>query len=264
MFGDTVLHTAAMLNAGQEVVELLVSNGADVIARNKEGVTPLEISLKNGDIPTIKYLAQNGANIHTQNTRGESPLSFAMLNDGNELLEAIVNETNVLLQDSDGNTPLHIALIRDAQLSKVQYIISLSDEVNIRNKDGNSALYYAVMKNRKKVGEILLEKNADIFSTNTNNNSPLRLALKYGGSIQDWLITSKTINATDGSGNTPLHYAAEWEYAEAITSLLQKGSIIGAKNANGETALFNAVKANNPEIIQLIIDGGAEISVRDN
>ena len=76
MFGDTVLHTAAMLNAGQEVVELLVSNGADVNARNKEGVTPLEISLKNGDIPTIKYLAQNGANIHTQNTRGESPLSL--------------------------------------------------------------------------------------------------------------------------------------------------------------------------------------------
>jgi ankyrin repeat protein len=264
MFGDTVLHTAAMLNSDSSVVELLVSNGADVNARNKEGVTPLEIALKNGDISTIKYLAENGANIHTQNTRGESPLSLALASESNELLEAIVNETNVLLQNSDGNTPLHIALMNDASLLKVQYIISLSNDVNIRNKNGNSALFYAVMKNRKKVGEILLEKNADIFSTNTNNNSPLRLALKYGGSIQDWLITSKTIKATDGSGNTALHYAAEWEYSDAIVALLQKGSDIHTKNANGETALFNAVKTNNPNIIQLIVDGGADLSVRDN
>lgn len=264
MFGDNVLHTAAMMNADAEVIELLVKSGVDVNARNKEGVTPLEIAVQQKSIPTIKLLTLNGANIHTQNTRGESPLSLALEEVDNDILDAVVNQTNILSQDSDGNTPIHIALIKDADLAKVKYLISLTDDVNTRNRNGNSALYYAIMKNRQQVGEILLEKNADIFSTNTNNNSPLRLALKYGGAIQDWLITSKTIKSTDGSGNTALHYAAEWEYGQAISSLLTKGADISAKNANGETPLFSATKTNNPEIIQLIVDGGADISARDN
>ena len=263
MYGDTVLHIAAMMNINPDVMSILINNGADINARNKEGVTPLEIAVQKQNIAIVRLLTSSGANIHTQDTNGHSPLSMAFAS-SNEMLEAVVNSTNATSQDSDGNTPLHIALLTDAPLSKVQYIISLTSDVNIRNRDGNSALFISVLKNRQKVGEMLLAKNADIFSTNTNNNSPLRLALKYGGSVQNWLITSRTIKSKDGSGNSVLHYAAEWQYGDAITSLLTKGADISVKNANGETALFSAVKTNNPAIIRLIIDGGADILARDN
>ena len=156
--------------------------------------TPLEITIKQEDIETTKLFTTHGANIHTKDTNGNSPLLVAMAS-SNEIFEATVNKSNVETQDSEGNTPLHLAILNDAPLAKIQYIISLTNDVNIRNRDGNSALYYAILKNRQKVGEMLLTKNADIFSTNTNNNSPLRLALKYGGSVQDWLITSKTIKS---------------------------------------------------------------------
>ena len=134
----------------------------------------------------MKLLTAAGADIHTQDTNGNSPISIALAGNS-EMLEAVVNETNAGLTDSNGNTPLHLALICDAPLAKIQYIISLMKDVNTRNKDGNSALFLSILKNRQKVGELLLAKNADIFSTNTNNNSPLRLALKYGGTVQDWL-----------------------------------------------------------------------------
>ncbi len=263
MFGDTVLHTASMLNVGASTFSVLINGGADVNARNKEGVTPLSIAVQKNDLETVKLLTAAGADIHTQDTNGDSPLSIALAS-SSEMLEAVVNETNAGLTDSNGNTPLHLALLCDAPLAKIQYIISLMKDVNTRNKDGNSALFLAILKNRQKVGELLLAKNADIFSTNTNNNSPLRLALKYGGTIQDWLITSKTIKSKDGTGNTVLHYAAEWQYKDAISSLVMKGADIGAKNANGETPLFSAVKTNNPEIIQIVVDSGADIQARDN
>ena len=208
MFGDTVLHTASMLNVGASTFSILIDGGADVDARNKEGVTPLAIAVQKNDLETVKLLTVSGADIHTQDTNGNSPLSLALAG-SSEMLEAVVNETNAGLTDSNGNTPLHLALICDAPLAKIQYMISLMKDVNTRNKDGNSALFLSILKNRQKVGELLLAKNADIFSTNTNNNSPLRLALKYGGSVQDWLITSKTIKQKDGTGNTVLHYAAE-------------------------------------------------------
>ena len=263
MYGDTVLHNAAMMNVSSEVVLQLINGGADVNARNKEGVTPLEIAVQKGNLNLANYLTVYGANIHTQDTKGRSPLKLALEAD-NKMLEAILKRENSTSQDTDGNTPLHIALINDVPLSKIQYIVSLTDDVNIRNKDGNSPLFLTVLKNRQKVGELLLAKNADIFSTNTNNNSPLRLALKYGGSVQDWLITSNTISARDGSGNSVLHYAAEWQYGDAISSLLSKGADIHAKNANGETCLFSAAKTNNASIIKLLIDGGADIYARDN
>ncbi|MBR1640582.1 MAG: ankyrin repeat domain-containing protein [Treponema sp.] len=263
MYGDTVLHTAAMLNVDTDTISILTNNGADVNARNKEGVTPLAIAIQKGDVQTARLLSARGANIHTQDTHGQSPLTLALASEP-EMTEAVINSINVMSQDSDGNTPLHIAIITDASLTKIQYIVSLMDDVNTRNRNGNSALFLATLKNRQKVGELLLAKNADIFSANTNNNSPVRLALRYGGTVQEWIITSRTINSKDGSGNSVLHYAAEWQYAKAIESVLAKGADIHAKNANGETPLFSAAKTNNPEIIQLIVNGGADLNARDN
>ncbi len=262
-YGDTVLHTATMLKANSSIIKSLVEGGADINARNKEGVTPLAIAIQAQDINTIKLLTENGASIHTQDTHGKSPLSMAF-EMSNEVFEATLNENNCQTQDSEGNTPLHIALINNAPMSKIQHIIGLTSDVNIRNRDGDSPLYLAASKNMEQIGKLLLEKGADIFSTNKDNNSPLRLALKEGGKLQDWLITSKTIVSTDGSGNTVLHYAADWEYDKAIKTLLEKGADINAKNANGETCLFNAAKSNNPQIIQLLVDGGASVKERDN
>lgn len=263
MYGDTVLHTAAMLHVSTNVMRMLTLNGADINARNKEGVTPLEIAIQQNDVATTRLFTLYGADIHTQDTHGYSPLSLALAAD-DEIFEATVTKTNSNTQNSEGNTPLHIAIINDAPFSKIQYIISLTDDVNIRNRDGNSALFLSVMKNWKEVGELLIAKDADIFSTNIDNNSPLRVALKGNGDIQNWLITSKTIHSTDGSGNTVLHYAAEWQFAQAITTLTTKGADINAKNANGETPLFSAAKTNNPKILQIVIDCGGNFREREH
>jgi len=262
MYGDTILHIATMMKVSVQELTVLTNNGADVNARNKEGVTPLQIAVQNGDLQTVKLLTANGANIHTKDTYGNSPLSMAFAG-STELFEAVVNSTNATSQDSDGNTPLHIALLNFAPIAKTKYIISLTTDVNIRNMDGDSALYIAAKNDMREVGELLLAKNADIFATNKSNDSPLRIALRTS-SVQDWMITSNTIKATDGSGNTVLHYAAEWKYAKAINSLLVKGADINARNANGETPLFNAAKSNSVNIIQTIVDGGGEIQARDN
>ena len=262
-YGDTVLHTATMTSLAPSILELLVAGGADVNARNKDGVSPLLIAVQKRNFAHVKFYAERGADINSADKAGTTPLSLA-LKDGQAMLEMLVNRTNALSHDSNGNTPLHTAVIVNASIEQIRYLISLTDDINARNSDGNNALYLAVERNNKKIGELLLAKNADIFSTNNANDSPLHLALKKGGDTQGWLITSRTISATDGSGNTALHYAVEWGLKKAALSLIEKGANPEAKNANGETPLFSAAKTNDPAMTALIVKGGSSIKARDN
>ena len=262
-YGDTVLHTATMTKVPVFVLQALVEAGADVNARNKEGVSPLAISVENRVRDHIKFYSENGANIHSRDKNGNTPLLMVLFAKEN-LLEYMVNPSNVLSQDSTGNIPLNIAIVYNARLDRVKYIMSLTTDVNIRNADGNTPLYTAVVRNRPRVGEILLAKDADIFATNNKNKSPLSLALNAGGSAMEWMITSKTIAAVDGSGNTALHYAAEWGLTDAISALVRKGANMEIRNANGETPIFSAVKNNDPSVIKMLVDLGANIQVRDN
>lgn len=263
MYGDTVLHTATMTHVPTSILRQLLFAGADVNARNKVGVTPIAIAIENNVTEHVQFYAENGADINTKDTNGETPLTLALKRNDN-ILETVLNRLNVNSQDSDGNTPLNVAILNNASLQKIQYILSLTDDVNVRNSDGNTALYLAVLKNRQKLGELLLAKHGDIFATNNKSQSPLSLALNAGGLIMDWLVTSQTIKATDGSGNTALHYAAEWGLRSAISVLVQKGAALEAKNANGETPLFSAAKSDKAEVIDLLVSEGAKVNVRDN
>jgi len=265
MYGDTPLHVATLADSPVGTLSLLVSNGAVVNERNKEGVTPLALAIEAGHSAQVKFFAQNGADIYAEDMEGNTPLSKALEAETKDMLESLVTANNITSTDSSGNTALHIAVAKDAPIEYIRYLVEAGSDINARNKNGDSVLFITVQKNRRDAGDLLLEKNADIFATNTQNNSPLRLALTRGGEIQDWLVNSKTLNSTDGSGNTPLHYASEWHLNNAIVSLIQKGAKVEAKNANGETAVYSAVKGGDesPSTINVLVNNGLVIDSKD-
>lgn len=263
MYGDTVLHVAAMAGASAEVLSLLVASGAQVNERNKQGVTPLTLAIECKHSEQVQFFAEHGGDIFAEDMDANTPLTKALDSETIDMLRTLITKRNIQAKDSGGNTVLHIAVNRDAPAEYIAYLIEAGADVNARNKNGDSVLFITVQKNRRDVGDVLLEKNADIFATNTQNNSPLRVALTHGGEPQDWLITSKTLNATDGSGNTPLHYAAEWNLSDAICSLIQKGAKTEALNANGESAVFAAVKEDSVETISVLVENGLVIDSKN-
>ena len=265
MYGDTVLHVATMANAPVNTLALLVSNGASVNERNKEGVTPLALAIETKHSEQVRFYAQNGADVYAEDMQGNTPITKALESDTKEMLQTLITASNVASTDSSGNTALHIAISKDAPIDYIRYLVETGADVNARNKNGDSVLFITVQKNRRDAGDLLLEKNADIFATNTQNNSPLRLALTRGGEVQDWLINSKTLNSTDGSGNTPLHYASEWHLNDAVVALIQKGAKLDAQNANGESAVYSAVRGgdDSPSTINILVSNGLVIDSKD-
>ncbi|MBQ0003206.1 MAG: ankyrin repeat domain-containing protein [Treponema sp.] len=260
MFGDTIFHTAAMTDLSDDVLELFVSAGGDVNIRNKKGNTALSTAIEHNLKQQIKFYVNHGADIHAEDSSHLTPYT-RVLNSTDGLFEAMITSSNINSVDSEGNTPLLIALEQNASLEKIKYLIDLGSNVNARNREGNSALYYAVLNDNKEIGMMLLAQNANIFSANNKDISPLKLALTTSGN--EWLINSKTITETDGSGNTALHYAADWKLSKATGYLIQKGANVNARNANGQTPLFSAAKSNAVNTISILVNKGADINSRD-
>ncbi len=261
-FGDTALHIASLTESKIEILEYLVTRGADINERNKQGVTPLAQAVEKRLAEHIEYYAEQGADIHAADINSITPL-YRSLDAGLEMTKQLINIQNISLRDSMGNTALHIAIAKNSSLDQITFLIDMGIDVNARNRNGHSALYLAVQDNNRSIGEKLLSSGADVFSTDSENSSPLRLALTWGADVEDWVLTSEVIIAQDGAGNTPLHYASEWNLNESLISLLEKGSDPNSQNNNGESPIYNAVKADNIDGMRILLESGTDRNLRN-
>jgi len=75
--GFRPLHKAA-LTGRKDIVELLISNGADINSRDNQGQTPLVWAISEGTLDVIKLLVDRGANVNIKTNSGVSPLKCAM------------------------------------------------------------------------------------------------------------------------------------------------------------------------------------------
>jgi ankyrin repeat protein len=67
-------------NANVEILEYLVSQGAEVNAKNNDnGSTPLhEAAFHNANVEILKYLVSQGADVNAKDNNGKTPLDFAI------------------------------------------------------------------------------------------------------------------------------------------------------------------------------------------
>jgi Ankyrin repeats (3 copies) len=73
----TALHAAAE-HSELEVMQHLVSRGADVNARGRWGMTPLHIAAFHADVAVMEYLISCGADVNVINALGDSPMAKAL------------------------------------------------------------------------------------------------------------------------------------------------------------------------------------------
>ncbi len=96
-----------------EMVELLLSYGADVNAQNRDNVTPLHSATSKGDPRVIKLLLEHGAEVNAKTKNSSTPLHIAA-----EFRFIDTNVADLLLRygadvnakDSEGKTPLDVAI----------------------------------------------------------------------------------------------------------------------------------------------------------
>ncbi|MCL2276786.1 MAG: ankyrin repeat domain-containing protein [Treponema sp.] len=260
--GDTPLHIAVILNRSADVIQAILNGAADVHIRNIEGKTPFYIAVSERRVSLIPLLLSYGSEIFAADNAGVTPFDIGIKANDNIFNLLITGET-VSQRDNTGNTMLHAAIINAGNPEQISRILDYRAPVDARNRDGETALHIAVRLNQRANGEFLISRGAGIFALNGAGFSPLYFALS-STPIREWFINSNTLIATDGLGNSILHFAAEWNLNNAIPVIIRNGLSVEITNATGQTPLFMAIRTDNISTIRILTENNANLNARDN
>ena len=81
-------------NGHDEIIKLLLDNGADINAKTKSfdgGSSALIMAAENGHTSTVKFLLENGANPSSKNKRGQTAFHIATERGNKFILEKMFN-----------------------------------------------------------------------------------------------------------------------------------------------------------------------------
>jgi glucuronoarabinoxylan endo-1,4-beta-xylanase len=227
--------------------------------------------------------------------QGASDGHAGRLEDAKRLLDA----GNINMQRFDGWTILHNALL-NGDGDAVRYLIDHGADVNFPALDGWTPLHAAAagfignhgIQNRKKeydkyeIFKMVLEAQPDVNAFTVDGWTALHSAVANANTawrqqeentlnrIRDLILAGALIDAKDIHGRIPLHWAAFQGYSHFVNNrtvveedvvklLIGAGADVNAIDSIGRTPLHYAAEMGYETIALALLQGGADISMRD-
>lgn len=174
--------------------------------------------------------------------------------DSGTAINLIKRGVDINTVDKAGNTLLIQAVRRDVP-ELFDYLLLRRAKLNVRNRNGETALSIAAYTGKLQYVQRLIEAGADV---NFYGWSPLTYAAYNGHTaIVDYLLKrGAEINATTENGSSALFFAARFGHIEVIKLLLKNKADPSLANENGDTAIDWALKSDNTDIADLLRAAG--------
>ena len=183
----TVLHNACALDKTDVIITIIektkirlgLDNKSNIISEEKsqnekifkdfineqtegDNQTALHYASFRGNIKIIKLLIANHADINSLTHTGYNMIHKAAMGNKPSAIIYFNKKYNMSLEDTDENqmNALHLA-VRNGMENSVIFLLSLGLNPNFKDKDGNTALHYAVKKSNSRIIKKLLQRGAD-------------------------------------------------------------------------------------------------------
>jgi ankyrin repeat protein len=179
------------------------------------------------------------------------------------------------IQDSAGNTALHIVASRRSQMTPfgdaasltVHALVASGAAIDAKNSQGMTALLVAVDYGRYEVSQTLLKLGASIEEPDSDGRRPLLIAAGWGNvSLVQLLLANGAYTGTvqvQQMPIAPLHWAADLGLDLIVRKLLEKGADASAEDFYSRTPLHRAVMNEHLGVATSLILAGADVSARD-
>ena len=124
-----------------DVINFLLNKGADVNLQDHQGYTALHYAVESKNFDASSCLVYNGADVNLQDRNGQSALHFA----SSDICHCLIqNQADIDTRDSRYCTPLMQAS-RNSDVKKVAMLIENGAKVDLQDVEGNTALHHAVL-----------------------------------------------------------------------------------------------------------------------
>ena len=134
---------------------------------------PKSLLIISSDLPVqslYQILLKNPQLVNTIDTKGETLLTYSIKRKNTEISHLILSSTilDLSYQDKNGNSYLHLAVIKQLE-SVVKSLIDKGIYLNIQNNLGNTALHFAYMYYNIAIINILINNHIDTKIKNNDN-----------------------------------------------------------------------------------------------
>ena len=176
-----------------------------------------------------------------------------------------VNQVN-----DHGRALIHLAVVYGTPESLL-LLIDAGAYISTRNNFGQTALHLAVDGGSAENIRVLLRNGADVNASDKFQISPLHKAVSLGASgptkgdnVALLLSAGADVNARNEQGETPVHWAVTSYYLEyCLVPLLKAGGNPDSINNQGETPLHLASRMGVERAVELLLEYGADVTIRD-
>jgi uncharacterized protein len=248
--GLTALHFAARHDQ-VAVAERLVAAGADVNAREANGIWPLLMAISNDNVAVAQYLLQHGSAVNGQDWYGRSPLWEA------------VNVRNLYVH----NATFRNGISRAPLLELIEALLAAGADVNVRTQETPPFRHH------------LLEITGSLEWVDFTGQTPFLSAALAGDVTVMKRLLAHGADARLGTfhGTSALMAAAgvNWVVAqtwtegpeallEAVKLCYELGMDVNQANSMGITALHGAANRGSNDIIRFLVSKGADLTAVDS
>jgi len=281
---QTSLHLAVK-GGYKQVVEWLLQQRAlgklvlQVDAVNHKGETPLLLAAaQDRSQEILKLLLGNGANIHGRNDKGETAAHIAARCDQLEMLKLLKKRgADLLAKDDKQRTAFYAAV--DAKAWKVlEWLLreEISLDIDEKNDKGETAAHIVASYGQIEILKLLKKRGADLlvkanygvgsFYTIDNDFSPFHTAVYHNQvEVIAWFLEQKVlIELKANAGQTAAHLAARGGHLETLKLLQEKGADLLARDNDGYMPIHIAAYHNQVEVIAWLLKQKVSIELKTN
>jgi ankyrin repeat protein len=168
---------------------------------------------------------------------------WALLEKGefDEAQNFFLGQTRIDATDSNGRTPLHIAVATRTP-GMTAFFIAQGAKMDLPDRENHTPLSEAVEYRNSENARLLIEAGAIIHHPQPGRQTPAEASIAIGGDFLRAVLIPASLEALDSKGRTMLHLAAIAGNASAVEILIEAGSDIPKTDADGKNALDLALE----------------------
>ena len=293
--GQTALMWAAT-HGYPAAVEALMAGGADVSVKSRGPATPvagldiyarpsrvtrldefsaLLFAIQAGKIDASRVLIEWGANVNDKAPDGTSALVLAIANGHYELAAFLLDQrADPNAAEQGWNALVQVVRTKNPSIGQAPFLVTtgrmspreLAEKLIAHGVDVDARITQRI-RDRYRTHMNMVGATAYIMAAKAADAEMMRLLLAAGA--DPWVQTEAGRTASMVAAGIDMWYVDEdsgttEDALEAVQVALDAGTDVNAINEDGDTALHGAAFRGSNEMVQLLVDRGAELDVENN